>query len=640
MKLDRFEDPLPPGAIDRLGTVRLRHPGGIRDLAFLPDGTLISAAISLCWWDLKTGKKLPGRDEYPELMSCLAVSADGKYITAGASDSTVLVWNSTGKIVTELRNGEKQQVGDEDDDYLPALGVIGVAFSSDGKKLVSAHRNGTWMIWDIETAKILKTLKSKKATLDRMVLSASKSVACAAMEEDDLVAVNINSGERLWTAPAHRGFVSALAVTPDGNAFVSAGSEDGLIRFWDVITGQRIQQWKRHDGVITLTFSPDGNLLAVARPDKPIEMLDTTTGKTIGEISAFLGTACLKFSPDGKGLASSLGSAIGYWDLATGKEPISLSAPRAIQDMALAPDGQHVALAQGQTVGIWDLRTGTEVRKLNVKFTCQEHVNFSNDGKFLAVAAYDKLCVWDWKSPEELWSRVNGGHWVRSLVFSPDSQFLASGDDRFEERRIIISRAQTGETEIIKEAETEAISGLEDGPTAILPSWDPRCLAFSPDGSILASAGTEAAEQRPYAVIRLWSFPQFKGFRRLEGHSSYITSLAFSPDGRMLASGSDDKTIIIWDLAAERARVTLEGHTHPVITLAFSPDSRLLASGSDGSTVCLWDTATGKQIQEFKGHKDHVVKVAFHPNGKSLLSASVDTTVLTWAIPADSAVTS
>ena len=77
--------------------------------------------------------------------------------------------------------------------------------------------------------------------------------------------------------------------------------------------------------------------------------------------------------------------------------------------------------------------------------------------------------------------------------------------------------------------------------------------------------------------------------RTLEGHTSWVASVAFSPDGKLLASGFGDGTIKLWDVATGREVRTLEGHTDIVLSVAFSPDGKILASGSDDGTLKLWD---------------------------------------------------
>ncbi|MCU7244286.1 MAG: WD40 repeat domain-containing protein [Microcystis aeruginosa WS75] len=119
---------------------------------------------------------------------------------------------------------------------------------------------------------------------------------------------------------------------------------------------------------------------------------------------------------------------------------------------------------------------------------------------------------------------------------------------------------------------------------------------------------------------------------RLEGHDSYVYSVNFSPDGKTLVSGSDDKTIKLWDVETGQEIRTLKGHDDSVTSVNFSPDGKTLVSGSWDNTIKLWDVETGQEIRTLKGHDFYVRSVNFSPDGKTLVSGSADNTIKLWNV--------
>ncbi|MBZ5563445.1 MAG: WD40 repeat domain-containing protein [Acidobacteriia bacterium] len=210
------------------------------------------------------------------------------------------------------------------------------------------------------------------------------------------------------------------------------------------------------------------------------------------------------------------------------------------------------------------------------------------------------------RPPEFVLVKTLEGHenTVRSIAFSPDGRYLASGS--------VDATVKLWEVEAAHEART--LAGHRDMVTAV---------AFSPDSRSLASAGIDE-------TVRIWEVNTGREPRTLTGHTSEVYSVSFSPDGRRLASGGLDGTVRIWEMETSLTVLTLKGRVGKAVV--FSPDGKLLAGTCYDNTIRLWESDTGRETLVLKGHADAVNSLAFSPDGRYLASASSDKTIMLWDV--------
>ena len=157
------------------------------------------------------------------------------------------------------------------------------------------------------------------------------------------------------------------------------------------------------------------------------------------------------------------------------------------------------------------------------------------------------------------------------------------------------------------------------------PTSAGQCLAFSPDGTLLACGAWDMS-------IELWDVKTFRyiaswpAYKRSDNLSN-ITAVVFHPDGKTLASAGTDDVVKLWDVQTGRPTATLNAGQKSVRSIAFAPDGATLASGGEDGTVRLWDVKSGKVTAILKGHELAVGQVAFGPGGKTVVSGSPDGTV-------------
>jgi len=149
-----------------------------------------------------------------------------------------------------------------------------------------------------------------------------------------------------------------------------------------------------------------------------------------------------------------------------------------------------------------------------------------------------------------------------------------------------------------------------------------NAVAFSTDGERAASGSDDR-------TIRVWEVASGKSLGILENPAE-IYSIAFAPDGKFLLSAGRDRILRLWDLQTRKVTRAFQGHTGPVRCVAFSADGKQIISGSDDRTVRLWDVATGIEAFAFVGHTDRVTSIAWPQDTARILSGSRDGTVRWW----------
>ncbi|GAA6619638.1 NB-ARC domain-containing protein [Scytonema sp. NUACC26] len=195
---------------------------------------------------------------------------------------------------------------------------------------------------------------------------------------------------------------------------------------------------------------------------------------------------------------------------------------------------------------------------------------------------------------------------VLCLAFSPDGEVLASSDAK-------------GEINLWRVADEQCLLTMR-GHT----NWVRR-IAFSPDGCSIASTSTDG-------TIRIWDVRDGRCLQIIQEYSCISYSVCFSPDGKLLASSSEDCKVRIWDVENRKCLQVMEGHAHWALSASFSPDGKLLASGSSDKTIRIWDVENGKCVRAIAGHEGWVVPVSFSPDGRQIASGSFDSTVRIWNV--------
>ncbi|RUT04394.1 hypothetical protein DSM106972_046220 [Dulcicalothrix desertica PCC 7102] len=545
-------------------------------------------------FDIREKNRLEGHNS--EVRS-IAYSPDGKTLVSASPDKTIKLWDvTTGKIISTLTGHT---------DF-----VSSIVYSPDGKTLASASGDKTIKLWDIATGKIISTLTGHTDWVNSVVTSPDGKTLASVSNDNTIKLWDINTRKEIATLTGHQSWVSSVVYSQDGKTLASA-SGDKTIKLWDVTTRKEIATLTGHtDSVRSVVYSPDGKTLASASDDRTIKLWD---GATVKEISTLTNdeseVRSIVYSPDSKTLVSgNLDGSIKLWNVDTRKQISTLNGHQSIiNSIVYSPDGKTLASASDDpTIKLWDIAIKKPTSTLTGHKSWVYSVAYSPDSKTLASASDDKtIKLWD-GATKKLISTLTGHEGrIWSVAISPDSKTVASAS---RDNTVKLWNATTGKL-------ISTLTGHIDEVNSVV---------YSPDGKTLASASWDK-------TIKLWNGATGKEISTLTGHTDLVRSVVYSPDGKTLASASNDKTIKLWNSTTGKLISTLTGHKEIVTTVVYSPDGKILASAGD-RTIKLWDGATGKEISTLTGHKKGVLGVAFSPDGKILASASEDKTIKLWNV--------
>lgn len=541
------------------------HTSGVGALAFNPDGTLLASAASgfdstIRLWDVASGQVLTTFKHIN--VESLAFSPDGHILASGGSEGAKLWEIPSGRELKSLLQG--------------ALKVNSLVFSPDGRTLACANSlTNSLTLWDVHSGKASETFGENEKEITQVAFSPNGQILATGSQDTTITLWDVASRKPLRILKGHQQGVYSLAFLPDSNSLVT-GSYDKTIKQWDVASGRELRTISCVEPVYDLALSPRSRTLASGAGSN-ITLWDLSTGqelKTLHGHASAVGS--VTFSPDGQMIATgSQDHSIRFWDIYSAQE-IRTIPNRVVYGTAIvfSPDGKTVASVSGDlTVSLSDVVSGQEIRVFRGHTDYVRQVAFSPDGKTLSTASFDQTVkLWDVASGQLLKTLACQG--IVSLVtFSPDGQTIASLSADKRNEWLELWNAASG-------AKLRAFTS---------PSSPTDRILFSPDSKTLASAGWDN-------VIRLWNPASGQQLKILAGHSSYLIDVAFSPDGTTLASGSADTTIKLWDAVSGKELRTLKGHTTEVNAVAFSPDGRTLMSGSGDGTVKLWDATNRTEL--------------------------------------------
>lgn len=467
------------------------YSGQVVTAVFSPDGKKIVTAArknqnvmsygNARIWDVDSGRELEKLDAKNGVIS-VAFSPDGRNIATTNMTDTVQIWNADSG--EELKNFGRHTLGGHTNTVWSAV------FSQDGARLATASADHTAKIWttsDIEEfpnagrldlmppenapdTDPYKELKGHTQGILSIAFSPNGKRVVTASRDSTARIWDAQSGQELYKMEGHVNSIRSSSFSPDGKTVATAG-DDGIVRIWDADSGEELKKLEGHTSVIwSVAFSPDGKIIATASTDRSVRIWDAESGEELRKLDGHAGMVCsATFSPNGENIVTASGTrfdisptdnTVRIWDTASGREKQRFDGHTSfVRSAVFSPDGEKIASASDdKTARIWNVKSGKEIIRLRGSDAYEIlSIAFSPDGKKIVTAGrdveirdggnvvYPVTRIWDAESGKEIQKIRHPYHarLIPSAVFSPDGKSIATANDLQEQVAPTVARIWT-----------------------------------------------------------------------------------------------------------------------------------------------------------------------------------------------------
>ncbi len=606
------------------GATKLSITDGIYSLvsgpAFSPDGSRMAAvspssSSNIKVWDLSTGNILSVLNIQQGRVDSIAFSPDGKLILTGITIEDTIglgrIWDvNTGHSIADLKGHQ---------------GIIsGAAFSPDGRLAASVSGTGLGFfiptfccgdrsarIWSVDNGQLLKILEHRRG-VNSVAFSPDGKILVTGDESGNAYIWKWETEENPILLQGHTGVIFSVAFDPNGK-LVATASEDGTARIWDANTAAEVAILRGHKNWVTyISFSSDGGNVFTLSADDTVRVWEITSGQDSIVLNGHKGELNNgAFSPDDNFvITSSDDGTARIWNANTGDNIFVLEGgPGGVTGALFSPDGSWaVSSGEDQTTRIWNVKTGKEVVTLDGWISASGLTDFFNitpfspDSKQITTVDGISAKIWDVDTGQlfkDIPGPVSG---AQHAIFSPDGKYIATAGLTLPVRIIDVN---TGK--VVFDYCVETCSANNAGNIV-------NSLTFSPDGESLIVTTRSL-------LVDILDIRRGTLKNQLAYHENRIWNAFFSPNGETILT--NDGWIRIWN--ANSGEIIIVNRNLKGASNSFSPDSKYIVTAVE-DIAQIWEVLTGDVLLELPGHTDIISSAVFSPDGKRILTASKDGT--------------
>ena len=598
---------------------------GVPAAAYSPDGTIIATSGSrdIHLWEAETGKRLKTLEGHEQLCRGLAFTPDGKRLLSGSDDRSLILWDvATGENLAHFPNQEQ--------------GIESIAINPSGVSFATLNRAGLLQIYPLENkiSEPIFKLSAMQPTAAGFTLSY--------LDEHQLLFTDGNSRITLQEVPkdkddkvsakairvydGHSSKINILATVPGSKQLLSGG-DDSTVRLWDAESGKTEHIFElQQDTVTALAMAPDGTFAVSGAEDGQMRILHLNPvdeSRVNDEATAELWSIAV--SPNEK-LYATAGAdrLIRVYDAATGTLNQTLTGHTfAVTALKFLDDRQLASTSGDKLLKIWDLTTGKAI-------DCVGHtaavltVATTPDAQTLVTGSFDRtLRGWEPKTGKLLWT-WQGDSAICSVALSQDGRtaYVGSADGQLSQVDLVAGEKPTLNF---------AVSAHRHGVAEIV---------LAPDGFQLATCGGDGN-------VGLWDcrgrwtiekLTTIEPKRTEDAKPQPFSTVDFSPSGKYLTFAGADSNLYVWDPIKLNEVRTFRGDDGWITSARFGKTSDELYSVSTDKSVRRYEFSF-ETARSNLGHSMAVNSIAISPDHRHLATASADRTIKIWDLKPGTAIT-
>jgi WD40 repeat protein len=654
-RVDTHGDPLPPGALARLGTARFYRPVAAADTGFTPDGQAVWSVYGdgvRVTYDRTSGRRLSetaapeGTRGYPRF-----VTPDGRFavfVTNGHKNELAVVDFDQEKIVLRTTT---------DDDFWRST----VAISPDGQHLAMFGKDAV-RIWQVDDRAEFIDVEAKHAgnnmaMTDEIRFSPDGSLLISELRDRSLAAWRVADGKQLFRTPRLAEAFKPIAVSDDGR-FIAKESARNEVFIFNSATGETIGQVPGQRPVI----SRDGRWLALQAVQSSSRSSYRMTGVAIYSLPnleligkhdcELLWRAPLTFSPDGDRLLVCVKADretrqphLDMLDTATAKANWTNAVPVSVERVAFSPDGQHILVRDHypSIPIVLDAERGEVVRLFDRHFTHLSDLSVPRSGSLAYISDHHAVHIWDMRTGRRV-GRIDGRFYFTAVHPAGNALFTADRGGLLTVRDPYSGEARHTMARHEKPIEDAAFTSNRKGELLYTASQD--------------------------NTIRMWSLSDQKYLTGLYAHDNSVLAIDVDPTGDWLAS-VDSGHLRVWDRDRKTTRMAIDSlvgglrdvaidpkaetvitcdgvnlnfysikerkHVRQVETpsatmLDLTPDGRFIVTGGDDGIVRVYRFPDAEPVLILRGHEGKIRQVLCQ--GRRVISTAEDLTGLVWDLSA------